>query len=115
MELSVVQIPNVPLVIFWKSTILSLLPRIEIIKKFMGENGISERIVCSYCQILYDLKEPLEDDSISHGICEECWPWVQHNLEIELAQIEESQCHLSGSPKPFVPQSGEKSPLKAMT
>jgi len=54
------------------------------------------RIVCSYYQILYDLKEPLEDDSISHGICEECWPWVENNLEIE---IEESQNHLSESPK----------------
>jgi hypothetical protein len=30
------------------------------------------RVVYSYCGILYDLKEPLEDDSISHGICEEC-------------------------------------------
>ena len=49
------------------------------------------RVICSYCGILYDLKEPLEDDSISHGACPECWPWVKHNLEIEIAQTGESQ------------------------
>ena len=57
------------------------------------------RVVYSYCGILYDLKEPFEDDSVSHGICEECLPAVMKNIEIELAQIEESQCHLSGSPE----------------
>jgi hypothetical protein len=46
------------------------------------------RVICSYCGFLYDLKEPFEDDSISHGCCEECWPWVEHNLNIELEQLE---------------------------
>lgn len=50
------------------------------------------RVICSYCGFLYDLKEPFEDDSVSHGCCPECWPWVEHNLQIEL----ESQNHLSG-------------------
>jgi len=44
------------------------------------------RVICSYCGILYDLKEPFEDDSVSHGVCEECWPWVEHNLNAELAR-----------------------------
>jgi hypothetical protein len=55
------------------------------------------RVVCSYCQILYDLKESLEDDSVSHGIFEECFPAVMKNIEIELAQIEESQTIPEGS------------------
>lgn len=66
------------------------------------------RVICSYCGILYDLKEPFEDDSISHGCCEICWPWVEHNLNIELShgvaetgtpQDRESSCHLSGTPE----------------
>jgi len=48
------------------------------------------RCQCNYCGIIYDLKEPFEDDSVSHGICPECLPAVMKNLEIELAQIEES-------------------------
>lgn len=46
------------------------------------------RCQCSYCDIIYDLKEPFEDDSVSHGICEECWPWVENNLQIELSESE---------------------------
>ena len=49
------------------------------------------RCQCTICGIIYDLKEPYEDDSVSHGYCEICWPWVKHNLEIEISQIEESQ------------------------
>jgi hypothetical protein len=48
------------------------------------------RCQCTICGIIYDLKPPLEDDSVSHGYCEICWPWVKHNLEIEISQIEES-------------------------
>jgi len=40
------------------------------------------RVICSYCGILFDLKEPLRDDSETHGICEECLPWVLKNIEI---------------------------------
>lgn len=42
------------------------------------------RVQCSYCDFLYDLKEPFDDDSISHGICEECFPIVIKNLESEM-------------------------------
>ena len=47
------------------------------------------RCQCSYCNIIYDLKEPFDDDSVSHGICEECFPWVMNNLQIELSLLEE--------------------------
>jgi len=46
------------------------------------------RVICSYCGILYDLKEPFEDDSVSHGVCEECWPWVENNLNAELDKVD---------------------------
>ncbi len=55
------------------------------------------RCQCSYCSIIYDLKPPMEDDSVSTGICPECWIWVENNIEIELAQIEESQTIPEGS------------------
>ena len=45
------------------------------------------RVICSECGILYDLKKPYEDDSMTHGICEECWPRVENNLKIELSQL----------------------------
>lgn len=38
------------------------------------------RRVCCICGILYGLKEPLEDDSITHGYCPECF-------EIELKKL----------------------------
>ena len=45
------------------------------------------RVICSECGILYNVKKPYEDDSTTHGICDECWPWVENNLKIELAQF----------------------------
>ncbi len=44
------------------------------------------RVICSYCGILYNLKEPLNDDHESHGICDICWDWVQTNLKLEIEQ-----------------------------
>lgn len=41
------------------------------------------RCVCCTCGILYNVKEPFEDDSVGHGICEECFPWVMINLGLE--------------------------------
>lgn len=46
------------------------------------------RCQCVYCGIIYDLKEPFEDDSISHGICDECLPGVMNNLKLEIDKIE---------------------------
>jgi len=39
------------------------------------------RCVCSYCQILYNLKPPYEDDSMTHGVCEECFSWLTGGRE----------------------------------
>ncbi len=46
------------------------------------------RCQCVYCEIIYNIKEPFEDDSTSHGICEICWPWVKSNLQIEISKPE---------------------------
>jgi hypothetical protein len=46
------------------------------------------RVQCAYCSIIYDLKEPFDDDSVSHGICPECYPGVIKNIEIELKELE---------------------------
>ncbi len=45
------------------------------------------RCQCVICGILYDVKEPFDNDQVSHGYCELCWPWVQNNLRIELEQL----------------------------
>ncbi len=39
------------------------------------------RSICCYCGILYDLKEPIEDDHETHGICGECLPGLISNLK----------------------------------
>lgn len=39
------------------------------------------RCVCVECGILYDVKEPFEDDAETHGLCEECFSIVKGNLE----------------------------------
>ncbi len=59
------------------------------------------RVICCVCEVLYDVKEPFENDQVSHGYCELCWPWVEHNLRIELAQISEAEG--KAHPKPNKP------------
>jgi len=44
------------------------------------------RCVCSYCEMLFDVKEPFEDDSESHGMCGECEPIVFGNLDKEICE-----------------------------
>lgn len=39
------------------------------------------RCVCCVCGILYNIKEPLDDNSISHGLCPECFT-------LEMAKID---------------------------
>ena len=45
------------------------------------------RCICSYCDILFDVKEPLENDAETHGICSECHPIVLGNLKREIERI----------------------------
>ena len=40
------------------------------------------RCVCVYCGILYNVKEPFENDSETHGNCDECDRMERHNLAI---------------------------------
>lgn len=42
------------------------------------------RCVCVYCGFLYNIKPPYHDDSITSGICYECWPMVKNNLAIDI-------------------------------
>ena len=39
------------------------------------------RQVCYICGLLYGLKEPLDDDSETHGLCEECFRLEMQKLE----------------------------------
>jgi len=55
------------------------------------------RVVCSYCDILFNLKDPIEKDEETHGICPECLPWILHNIEIEIAKTKKSH-HSNRSP-----------------
>jgi len=50
----------------------------------MKEGGKPMRQVCMDCGILYGIKEPLEDDSETHGLCEECFPLEMKKIEKEL-------------------------------
>ena len=40
------------------------------------------RRVCCVCNIMFGLKEPLEDDSETHGFCPECF-------KIEMAKLDQ--------------------------
>ena len=42
------------------------------------------RQICMDCGILYGIKEPLEDDGETHGLCEECFPLEMMKIEKEL-------------------------------
>ena len=39
------------------------------------------RRVCYVCGSLYGLKEPLDDDSETHGLCEECFGTEMKKLD----------------------------------
>jgi hypothetical protein len=41
------------------------------------------RCVCADCGILYNIKEPFDDDSESHGFCELCFEIIMKNFQIE--------------------------------
>ena len=53
------------------------------------KKGEKMRQVCMVCGILYGLKEPLEDDSETHGLCEECFPLEMKKIEMELKKADE--------------------------
>ena len=46
------------------------------------------RQICCICKILYGIKEPLDDDSETHGICPECLPGELKKIEKEMEKIE---------------------------
>ncbi len=39
------------------------------------------RQICMDCGILFGIKEPLDDDRETHGLCEECFKIRMKNLE----------------------------------
>lgn len=39
------------------------------------------KVVCSYCRCDLGEKEPLEDASISHGMCDDCFDYVDKQLD----------------------------------
>lgn len=41
------------------------------------------RQVCYICGILYGVKEPLDNDDETHGICDECFPWVMSSYKVQ--------------------------------
>ena len=43
---------------------------------------------CYVCKRVYGEKEPFDDSSVSHGICEECVPLEAARIEGEMAAIE---------------------------
>ena len=45
------------------------------------------RQICMICGILYGIKEPLDDDSETHGICEECFPLELKRIDAELEKL----------------------------
>lgn len=39
------------------------------------------RCICSECGMLYDLKEPIDNDQETHGFCDECFEIITSNLK----------------------------------
>jgi PAS domain-containing protein len=38
------------------------------------------KVICSYCRKEIGIKKPLDDDSVSHGICKECIDYYQKQI-----------------------------------
>jgi hypothetical protein len=47
--------------------------------------------VCYLCKKVYGEKAPIEDRSISHGLCEDCVPLEAARIEEELRAMDRSQ------------------------
>lgn len=45
------------------------------------------RCLCAECKILYDVKPPFDQDDESHGLCDECFDFTMHNLEVRRKQV----------------------------
>jgi hypothetical protein len=58
------------------------------------------RCVCVYCGILYNVKEPLENDSETHGSCDECYRIEMHNLVIYKKRLRDAKDKNSYSAHP---------------
>lgn len=51
------------------------------------------RSICVYCNILFDVKEPYDNDAETHGICPWCWPIVKAQLEEHKNPISPETAH----------------------
>lgn len=40
------------------------------------------RSICCECGILFDVKEPFDQDDETHGFCDECFEIIMNNIEI---------------------------------
>jgi hypothetical protein len=45
------------------------------------------RCVCYICGIQYRIKPPIDNDQVSHGLCEECFPVEIKRLKKELVSM----------------------------
>jgi len=45
------------------------------------------RRICQECGQLFGFKKPMDDDSETYGICEECFPIVMKNFEQKLREV----------------------------
>ena len=46
--------------------------------------------ICCRCKIVMGEKEPLDDKSETHGLCDECLLLTMHEIEVAQEQINES-------------------------
>lgn len=49
------------------------------------------RRICMICGILYGIKEPYEDDSETHGLCDECFPIEMARIEKEVEELRDAK------------------------
>lgn len=62
--------------------------------KYMHRNpkGCRNMIrVCVYCKRVFGEKEPFEDRSETHGICDECFPKVMKSIKKEMRQLKKDE------------------------
>jgi NMD protein affecting ribosome stability and mRNA decay len=59
------------------------------------------RQICYECGILYGIREPLDDDSVTSGLCDECFEITKKKIEAILKKRKEARAKgLNNSGKP---------------
>ena len=67
----------------------------EALARTLGElGGCQVIVICAWCKRVLGMKEPVEDERITHGICSECQlKLIREAKNLKIRRKNENECH----------------------